>query len=496
MPYVEGFGTWPFGEEWLFEAVASSYLPLLERCQRWAEAGDQDVLTIGVTPVLSDQLVVPDVGRRLLRFIRETRADCHRRDTEGLERAGQPRAAAALVQSARDYERAAEQLESLDGDILGTLRRLRDRGTIELWASAATHAVLPLIATEAGMRFQLTTGIEAHRHRFGHWSGGFWLPECAFKAGIDEQLSCAGVRVFCVDQTAGGDFLDQLEPVAAAGAVALPIDWHTISLVWDESRGYPADPLYRDYHAPSTNGLRPYANSGEPYSLEAAATRAEQHASDFVDRVVQRLDGYRADRGRPGLVVFALDTELLGHWWYEGPLWLSAVVDEAQRVGLALTTVPKALERHEARKRTIRDSSWGWDKNLGTWDSPQVAELVWPARRAELALTGALRAGVNGSVSAAERAARELLALQSSDWAFMASRRTAADYPQRRVCEHAAAFERALASLRGGMADCRDMLEAEDTDPRLRGLAPELRLASLLEPPSSWGRASVAGAAR
>ena len=30
MPYVEGFGTWPFGEEWLWEAVAGSYLPLLD----------------------------------------------------------------------------------------------------------------------------------------------------------------------------------------------------------------------------------------------------------------------------------------------------------------------------------------------------------------------------------------------------------------------------------------------------------------------------------
>ena len=28
MPYVEGYGTWPFGEEWLWEAMAGCYLPL------------------------------------------------------------------------------------------------------------------------------------------------------------------------------------------------------------------------------------------------------------------------------------------------------------------------------------------------------------------------------------------------------------------------------------------------------------------------------------
>ena len=30
LPYVEGFGTWPFGEEWLWEAIVGSYMPLLE----------------------------------------------------------------------------------------------------------------------------------------------------------------------------------------------------------------------------------------------------------------------------------------------------------------------------------------------------------------------------------------------------------------------------------------------------------------------------------
>ena len=60
MPYVEGFGTWPFGEEWLFEAAASTYVPLLEQCERWATEGTSDVLTIGVTPVLADQLVLTE----------------------------------------------------------------------------------------------------------------------------------------------------------------------------------------------------------------------------------------------------------------------------------------------------------------------------------------------------------------------------------------------------------------------------------------------------
>jgi 1,4-alpha-glucan branching enzyme len=482
MPYVEGFGTWPFGEEWLLEAIASVYLPLISMLERVAAAGDGAVATVGLTPVLADQLALSEVGGRFLRFMRETRADCHGVDSEGLEQGGHGEAAAALRLSAVDYEDAAGQFESRQGDLLGAFRALESAGVIELWASAATHAVLPLLATEAGVRLQVRAGIDAHRMRLGSWNGGFWLPECAFADGIDAQLSAAGVKAFCVDQTSGGDPLDQLELTATAGgAVAVPIDWRTISLVWD-ARGYPSHPLYRDYHAHTTNGLRPWANSGRPYDREAAAGQAREHARHFVGHVIDRLDSYRGERGRGGLVVCALDTELLGHWWYEGPTWLEAVVDYARHQGLGLVTLPAALERHDPRPRTLRPSSWGVGKDLRTWDSRVAADLVWEARKAELALTGAVAPGRSPGPSF-DRAARELLALQSSDWAFMATRDLAADYPWRRVAGHASSFERALAQT-DGPVDSRAM--TGPLSPALRGLAPGLRLDPLLEPSFGW----------
>jgi 1,4-alpha-glucan branching enzyme len=499
MPYVEGFGTWPFGEEWLFEAMATAYLPLVELCEQLAERGEQGVLTLGVTPVVADQLVLPGVGERFLRFLRETRVETHRLDIDGLERGGQAEAADALRRSAYDYERAAERFEALGRDLCGTFRSLCERGVVELWTSAATHALLPLAATEAGIRLQVETGVDAHRARFGSWSGGFWLPECAYREGLDVELAAAGVRAFCIDQTASGDDLDQLEPVATPGGpLAVPIDWRTISLVWSDG-GYPADPLYRDYHAQSMKGLRPFAIGGGPYRPEAALERVREHARDFVATVLDRLDRYRAARGRPGLLVFALDTELLGHWWYEGPAFLRNLVEEARAAGLALATLPKALERHEPRTRPLIESSWGSEKDLSTWDSPEVADLVWAARRAELGLVHALCGGIAESPrrgdagptgprspavgDAAERAARELLAMQASDWAFMATRRLAGPYPRERVREHAAAFERALAEVgRAVVRDCHPM------NAELRGLAPELRLSALVGPSSAWAR--------
>lgn len=497
MPYVEGFGVWPFGEEWLLEAIASCYLPLIELLERWGRAGDGPAITVGVTPVLADQLALAEVGERFLDFMRGTRADCHRLDVEGLERDGQTGAAAALRESADDYVRAAQAFERLDGNLTGALERMRAGGTCELWTSSATHAVLPLLETEAGVQLQLRAGIESHRRRFGGWRGGFWLPECAYRPGIEEQLAHAGVRAFCLDQTRGGDDLDQLEPVlTASGAIAVPIDWCTVSLVWDQ-RGYPADPLYRDYHRQTINGMRPWCNGGDPYDRAAAFDLARTHARRFVEHVAARLDLYRGERNRPGLCVCALDTELLGHWWFEGPVWLEAVEVEAARQGVALASLPDALDRHEPVERELIESSWGADKDLSTWDAPDVAELRWPAANAELELVDVLRSPApSRAQGAALRAARELLALQSSDWAFLAHRRLAGDYPRERVSGHRHAFSRALAELARGMQDSPAMAGGNDTvaqgqdepDGSLRGLAPWLGLSPLTAPCTPWGR--------
>ena len=142
MPYVEGFETWPFGEEWLLEAIAACYVPLLGLLDRLA-GPVTPVATIGVTPVFADQLEQPEVGRRFLEFMRGVRRECHRLDCEGLEQAGErapprPCAPAARLRARRGGVRGQ------DGDLLGALARLRDAGVVDLWTSAATHAVLPL----------------------------------------------------------------------------------------------------------------------------------------------------------------------------------------------------------------------------------------------------------------------------------------------------------------------------------------------------------------
>ena len=452
MPYVEGFGTYPFGEEWLFDAVVRSYLPVLEVARD---------LTMSVTPVLADQLEDPAVNRRLRHFLVELRLGAAEADVEEVPAELRPAAAA----EAERYRHALGLLDGCGDAPLDAFREAAGRG-IALMASSATHAVLPLLATRECLRLQLDTGIRSHRRRFG-WDGGFWVPECAYAPGLEQPLADHGVEWFCADQSAFEQPLDCLAPIATdAGPVAFTIDWEAVSWLWSLD-GYPSDPDYLQFHGKSMQGTRIWRIGGGPYDPRAAQAAVRRQAEEFTAAVAARLRRFRGERGRRGLLVFAIDTELLGHWWSEGPLWLREGLRLAPQAGVRLLTLPAALSEHEPVQRPLRRASWGEGKSLRTWDAPAVADLAWGARRLELRLLRAIGEGLNGDRIA--RAARELLAVQASDWAFLDGRGQAGDYAFQRATGHA-----------------RAMLEAIDSerppDPQMRALAPDLNLAPLLEP--------------
>jgi 1,4-alpha-glucan branching enzyme len=445
MPYVEGFGTWPFGEEWLWEAIATSYLPLLDVLPRAP-------ITLSVTPVLCDQLEAPGVTERCQRFLEDVRPESHRLDIEAFRQAGQHDFAAELERSASEYAAVAERLRQLQGGLPALFQ------AHATWTSAATHAVLPLLATDSGVGLQVKTGIASHRRRFGDWAGGFWLPECAYAPWLGSLLEDAGARAMCVELTDRFGLGDtrHLRPLAIdEGPVLWPIDRETMALVWSEN-GYPAGPVYRNHHGLTAHHHRVWSNDGTPYDHDRARAAAAEHARDFVGRVRDRV-------AAGGVCVCALDTELLGHWWYEGVHWLAAVIDESERQGLNLTTLDDALPRHEPTPAPadLGVSSWGDGGDLRTWSGPAVADLAWQMRSAELTvLVTRERAG--------KRVLRELLALQASDWAFLVTRGLAGDYPRERARAHGAGLQRAL--------DPRVGLEPErrNIEPELRNLAPEL----------------------
>ncbi|HTB49360.1 MAG TPA: 1,4-alpha-glucan branching protein domain-containing protein [Solirubrobacteraceae bacterium] len=447
MPYVEGFGTWPFGEEWLWEAISGSYLPLLDLL-------DEGVpLTLSLTPVLCDQLEAAGVGGRFEAFVDDVRRRTHAEDIAGLRENGFAVLARELQRSWDEYEHVLRRFRERGGDLLGELGRHAQ------WTSSATHAVLPLLATDAGVRAQVQTGVDSHRARFGQgWQGGFWLPECAHAPHLEPLLEEAGVRATCLELTNrfGLGAREHLRPlVGESGVVLVPIDRAIIALVWSDA-GYPAHGSYRDYHHHTIHHHNPWANDGSPYDHQLALGLAREHAVEFVATVIERLRraneppsvgaglGTALEGPLPGggLAVCALDTELLGHWWYEGVEWLRAVVDECAKQGLSLVRLDEAQALCDPAPLDDAEwepSTWGKQGDLSTWSGSDVADMAFVTRAAELqTLACGDRAGA--------AALRELLALQASDWAFMVSRGLAGPYARERFANHSAEFEQALAS--------------------------------------------------
>ena len=432
MPYVEGHGTWPFGEEWLWEAMATSYLPLLDVLDGAPE------LTLSLTPVLCDQLAAPGIGERFLTFLRDVRTATHALDADGCRAGGREDLARELERAALDYVRAGERFRALGGDLLGAL------APHAAWTSSATHAVLPLLATDGGVRLQVQTGIDAHRARFGDsWRGGFWSPECAHDRWLDPLLEEAGVHATCVDLTDvyGMGAREHLRPIATpAGPLLVPIDREVIELVWSDG-GYPSRGPYRNTHRKTTHEHTPWRCDGGVYVEAEARAQARADAAEFVEHVGRRIAG-------GGLSVCAVDTELLGHWWYEGVWWLEGVVEECRAQGVELVHLDDALQAADPVPEPpegLAATTWGRPRDLSTWTGPRVAELAWAAREAELR---AIAAGP----AIPEAAVRELLALQASEWAFVVSEDLAEPYGRERAATHRAAFDAALAGDTAGTA--------------------------------------------
>lgn len=449
MPYVEGFGTWPFGEEWLWEAVATSYLPLADLLDTGAP------LTLSLTPVCADQLESSAAMERCAAFLREVRPASHRLDVEAFEEAGEPQLAAEMERAAVQYEEALAALEACGGDVLGRL------APHVAWTSSATHAILPLLATDAGIRLQVRTGIAAHRRRFGdRWRGGFWLPECAWEPRLGRMTEEAGIHASCVELTAfvpAGDRRHLQVLRSDEGPLLAPIDRELIDLVWG-SEGYPSGAAYRDSHRRTARDHRPWANDGSVYDPDRAAAQARADAADFSGRVAARIqDG--------GLCTLAFDTELFGLWWHEGIVFLEALVGELEDRGVELVHLDDALANVEAEPwpESLRQAtSWGAGGRLATWSGPAVADIAFAQRAAELEL---LAAGPGVS----ERAVRELLAVQSSDWAFMVEGDLAGPYPRERLEAHLEALGEALGPV-------------PSQEQAIGNLAPDLSLAPILEP--------------
>ena len=442
LPWLAHAGAWPVGEEWLHQAWATAYLPLVRLLDDLADEGRRDVLTLGVTPVVNAMLDDP----YLLREFHDWLGNWELRSWELAARPGlahlAPTEHRAATTALADFESRWRHGGS------PVLRRLADAGVVELLGGPATHPFLPMY-DDRFVDAQLGTGLDDAALRLGARPRGIWAPECGYRPGIETRYAAAGVERFVAD---GPTLLRSGRPTSAAwtvgdsGVVVFGRDLEVTYRVWSPRAGYPGGRWYRDFHTfDHPTGFRAFRVTSRrspdkrPYDPARAAAAVEADALDFVSVVRDRL---RDNDG--GLVVVAYDTELFGHWWHEGPAWLGRVLRLLPEAGVRVTTLRGALD-HVAGPVELRPGSWGSGKDFHVWENDLTAEAREVASDL-LDLVGKLAPPGSPRLPALDQAAREAFLATASDWAFMVSKGSAPGFARARHATHRDRF-RALADL-------------------------------------------------
>ena len=447
LPWLAHHGAWPVGEEWLYQAWAQSYLPVVDVLQRFAAEGRRDVLTLGVTPVLAAQLDDPHCLRGMHDWLGGWVQRAHLASPRLPDLAAREHrtATAALADFEQQWQHGASPV----------LRRLVDERTVELLGGPLAHPFQPLLHPTV-RDFALREGLADTALRLGHRPAGIWAPECGYAPGMEHGYAAAGVERFVVDGPALHGDTAAARRVGDTDVVCFGRDLDVSYRVWSPRSGYPGGRDYRDFHTfDHPTGLKPARVTGHdvapehkrPYDPDRAAAATARDVAGFVGVVRARLDALARRHDRPGLVVVAYDTELFGHWWHEGPAWLAGVLRELPAAGIRVTTLRGALDAgHLGSPVELPASSWGSGKDWHVWDGPQVADLAADNAGLQQQLLAGLAEGTARDARA-DQAIREVMLALAGDWAFMVSKDSAPDYARRRARCHA---DRARALLAGG----------------------------------------------
>jgi 1,4-alpha-glucan branching enzyme len=159
LPYARLAGRWPHGEEWIHEAATETYLPLLKTLLELKAEGVPFHLTLGITPTLAEQLADSLVLDNLNRYLDLKIAAAERDVLTFADNEHMRFLAEWYVGQFKAIKSTFN--DDFGGVIIPHFRRLMEGGDIEIVASVATHAYLPLLAQDSTIYAQIRTGIAA-----------------------------------------------------------------------------------------------------------------------------------------------------------------------------------------------------------------------------------------------------------------------------------------------------------------------------------------------
>jgi 1,4-alpha-glucan branching enzyme len=489
-----------FEENWLFEAMIECYIPLIGMLDRLEDDRIDYRLTLSLSPpliaMLRDELLQSRYLKHLHKLIELAEKEIIR-----------TRKAPEFNKLARLYRRFYRHTldvyqNQYHSDLLSAFSKHQALGKLELITTAATHGFLPLLSvSEAAVRNQINVGIDTFRRHLGIAPKGFWLPECGYYPCLESFLKDAGIEYFFVDTHS---LLNASQPpvngvyaplACENGVAAFARDPESSEQVWSSHLGYPGDFDYREYYrdigfdldleyiAPyildgqirANTGIKYYRVTGENqpkqlYNPKAARAKAKLHARDFIQKRRKQAEELAGRMDRPPLIVAPYDTELFGHWWFEGPYWLEQVLRIAGENEIATVSCGDDLKRFPSpQTATPSASTWGAQGYSGYWIN-ETNDWIYPflhqaSRQLEDFVAELKGVSVNPLQERAfNQAVRSLLLAQSSDWPFIMKSGTTVDYANKRITDHLARFNYLYDSLRKGKIDERYLTALEIMD--------------------------------
>ncbi|HEY5502583.1 MAG TPA: 1,4-alpha-glucan branching protein domain-containing protein [Candidatus Anoxymicrobiaceae bacterium] len=485
MPYVRKNGVWPVGEDWLYQAMSETYIPLLGALAQLEGEGVGPCLALTLTPVLCEQLADPYIQEQFVAHLKTMREHT-RKDIDDFTYFDDE-ARKGLAEAYYDeYRRKLMAYLAIGHDIIGALTSFEAGGLVETIASSATHAFLPAL-DDRGVREQVKIGIESHRRLLGVQPRGFWIPECAYRPGLEDVLAAEGIEYCIVDSSAlEGKHGARPYRMGRSAVVALARSDRAHANAWDDVTGYPTDGTYLDstkYYQGS--GLHYWRVTGPGVSIDAkevyqpspARIRALDHAGHFMADIASEIEAAVADGASswhdPPLVLAAYDTEFLGHGWKEGIYWLEVALRSLAAADTIKLTLPSIFlaENAERDRVDLAPTTWGTERDASTWINPST-EWMWADLGAAQARLDALLDSLGSDQPAPEvtrallQARREVLLLESSDWPYMVAKDRARDYAIDRFRTHLERFKTLADALESGEVDGIEtaLSEIEETD--------------------------------
>jgi 1,4-alpha-glucan branching enzyme len=512
LPYVLGHGIWPHGAEWLYEAASETYVPLLMMLDRLVSRGVRPKFTIGLTPVLQEQLRDIRFKEGFLGYL-EQKVDSAKDDEIYFRQTGYPQRAAMAIFWQKFFEGVAEYFENIGRDIVGKFAHYYKEGQIEIITSGATHGYMPLLLKDESCYAQVLEGKRAFIRNIGKEPEGIWPPELAYRfsyewkaplgnyasykrLGLEEIYHRLGIKYFLVDHhlieggKAVGTYIGLFEalkflwetqsaqfkpaevekksvlknyyavsPGKKEGASVFARDPRTALQVWSRDIGYPGDFAYLEFHKKHFPGGHRYwritgknvdLGGKDDYRRDWAEEALKSHSDHFVSLIESIVKD--SDVKYP-VVVSPFDTELYGHWWFEGVEWLELVFEKIEKSEVLDTvTLGEYNEKYPPEIAiNLPEGSWGeggfhwvWLNQWTSWTWEKVYEIEESFFNIALDYNFRNHPLYDRVI---KQLGREILLLESSDWQFLITTWSARDYAERRFSEHYESCKRLLKVL-------------------------------------------------